>query len=99
MRHADQTIIVLVALLAGTLAATEALAVDQQVIRHSGFSETRIPQVNGNVPIRKNSSLDKATAAKTLAKQNSGDNAQNGTVSCGPENAQSDICRKMIQHR
>ncbi|MFJ6324274.1 MULTISPECIES: hypothetical protein [unclassified Rhizobium] len=99
MRHTDQIIAALFGLLAGTLGSADAFAVDQSVLRHSGFSETRIPQVNGNVPIRKNSNLEKANAAKTLTKQNSSDTTQNGTVSCGPENAQSDICRKMIQHR
>ncbi len=99
MRHTDQITATLFILLAGTLGSANAFAVDQSVIRRSGFSETRIPQVNGNVPIRKNSNLEKANAAKTLTKQNSNDATQNRTVSCGPENAQSDICRKMIQHR
>lgn len=91
--------VTLITLIAGAVSSTEALATHKPVVRRPGFSETRIPQVQGRVPIRKNSDLEKGATAKGQIKANSSGNGQNETVSCGPENAQSDICRKAIQHR
>ncbi|WP_168879066.1 hypothetical protein [Rhizobium sp. P28RR-XV] len=76
-------------LVAGALGPTHAFAKDQSIIRRPGFSETRIPQVNGRVPIRKSGNLEKGTAAKAAAKP-----GQSGTATCGPDNAQSEFCRK-----
>lgn len=98
MTHSHRVIAATFVMLAGVLGSADAFAVDQPIIRHSGFSETRIPQVKGRVPIRKSNNLEKGTA-KSLNKSDSSGSTQNETVSCGPENAQSDICRKAIQHR
>lgn len=99
MTHSPRVIAATFVILAGVLGPADAFAVDQSIIRHSGFSETRIPQVKGRVPIRKSDNLEKGAAAKSLNKSDSSGGTQNETVSCGPENAQSDICRKAIQHR
>lgn len=73
-------------LVAGALGPAHAFAKDQSIIRRPGFSETRIPQVNGRVPIRKSGNLEKGTAAAK--------SGQSGTATCGPDNAQSEFCRK-----
>ncbi len=99
MAHSNKAIAATVLILAGVLGSADAFAADRPIIRRSGFSETRIPQVTGRVPIRKNGNPEKGTTAKALTKSNSSGGTQNETVSCGPENAQSDICRKAIQHR
>ncbi|AYG69921.1 MULTISPECIES: hypothetical protein [unclassified Rhizobium] len=81
-------------LVAGALGSMNAFATDQSIIRRSGFSETRIPQVNGRVPIKKSGTLEKGTTAKTAAKPGQSGNAQGGAATCGPDNAQSEFCRK-----
>jgi len=83
-----------ITLIAGALGPANVFAADQPVIRRPGFSETRIPQVNGRVPIRKSGNLEKGTAAKTATKPGQSGNAQGGTATCGPDNAQSEFCRK-----
>jgi len=81
-------------LLAGVLGSTAAVADGQPIIRRSGFSETQIPQVKGRVPVRKNGNLEKGPGAKTASKPNPSANTQSGAATCGPDNAQSEICRK-----
>lgn len=99
MAHRNQILTVILVTLATTLVSVEAFAIDQPAIRRAGFSETTIPQVKGRLPIGRKDNLGKAPTAKSLPKANASDSTQNRAVSCGPENAQSDICRKMIQHR
>jgi hypothetical protein len=94
MMHPNKVIAITIAmLLAGTF-GTDAFADSKPIIRRSGFSETQIPQVKGRVPIKKNGPLAKGAAAKTPTKPNVNGNTQNGSATCGPENAQSEFCRK-----
>ncbi|MGY5800148.1 hypothetical protein ACXHMN_02330 [Rhizobium sp. LEGMi12c] len=95
MMHPNKIIAVtIILLLAGTLGAADVLASSQPIIRRSGFSETQIPQVKGRIPVRKNGALEKGPAAKATAKPNPSASTQNGAATCGPDNAQSEICRK-----
>ncbi|MFK0165001.1 hypothetical protein [Rhizobium sp. NPDC090279] len=86
--------VTVIVLLADTLGSADAIADSQPIIRRSGFSETQIPQVKGRVPVRKNANLEKGPGAKTPAKPNPSASTQNGAATCGPDNAQSEICRK-----
>ncbi|NTJ63380.1 hypothetical protein G6M50_09260 [Agrobacterium rhizogenes] len=95
MMHPKKIIAVTtILLLAGTLGSADVLASSQPIIRRAGFSETQIPQVKGRIPVRKNGNLEKGPTAKAPAKPNSNASNQNGAVTCGPDNAQSEICRK-----
>jgi hypothetical protein len=95
MMHPNKIIAVtIILLLAGTLGAADVLASSQPIIRRPGFSETQIPQVKGRIPVRKNGTLEKGPATKATAKPNPSANTQNGAATCGPDNAQSEICRK-----
>ncbi|MBN8891310.1 MULTISPECIES: hypothetical protein [unclassified Rhizobium] len=88
------TAVTAITLFAGTFGSADALADSQPIIQRSGFSETQIPQVKGRVPVRKNGNLEKGPGSKTAAKPNPNANAQNGAATCGPDNAQSEFCRK-----
>ena len=95
MMHPSKIIAVTtILLLAGTLGSADVLASSQPIIRRSGFSETQIPQVKGRILPRTNGNLEKGPAAKAPVKPNPNAGTQNGAATCGPDNAQSEICRK-----
>ena len=67
------------------------LAQDVNKQDKAGFSEVRIPQITGTVP------GTKTPEASSQAMQQKADQqpaAPNKVITCGPENAQSEMCRE-----